>query len=305
MPGWTLQPGDEIERKRLHADFGGSGQGGITPSGRTPNVFVFSDPSEGEQHGYVDRWRDGVFHYTGEGQLGDQRMIRGNAAILNHETDGRALRLFTGARGTVRYEGEFDLDPATPYYETDAPETGDGPVRKVIVFQMRPKDTAARTGRSRLDAAMEGPTTSPVAVEEQWTERAFVAPSQEPYEAERREQKLVLALKAYLEGNGHDVCRLKIVPPGEAKPLFTDLFDRTTNTLIEAKGSVERGSIRMAIGQLADYSRFVDSGPARRAVLLPEHPRQDLVDLLDSQNVLIIWPGQEPGFVDNVGGELL
>ena len=51
---------------------------------------------------------------------------------------------------------------------------------------------------------------------------------------------------------------------GEAKPLFTDLFDRTTYTLIEARGSVERGSIRMAIGRLADYGRFIDSAPARR-----------------------------------------
>lgn len=170
---------------------------------------------------------------------------------------------------------------------------------------MRPKDTGAKPSRSKLDAALDGGTTAEVPVEEQWTEHAFVAPSHEPYEAERREQKLLLALKAHLERKAHDVCRLKIVPRGEAKPLFSDLFDRTTNALIEAKGSVERGAVRMAVGQLADYSRFVNGGKARRAVLLPERPREDLLALLDSQDVVTIWPGDKIGFVDTAGGELV
>ena len=94
----------------------------------------------------------------------------------------------------------------------------------------------------------------------------------------------------FLERQGHDVCRLKIVPPGEAKPLFSDLYDRTTGTLIEAKGSVERDAIRMAIGQLTDYRRFVDGGPNDLGVLLPSEPRADLLALLTSQNIMAIWP---------------
>lgn len=74
--------------------------------------------------------------YPPEFGRGDQRMISGNASILNHEAEGRALRVFMGARGLVRYEGEFTLDPKEPFYTTDAPETGNGPVRKVIVFRM-------------------------------------------------------------------------------------------------------------------------------------------------------------------------
>lgn len=76
---WTLKPGDEIERKLLQEEHGGRTQGGIGPSNKSPNVFVFSDPVAGEQHGYFDGWRDdGCFHYTGEGQRGDQRMVSGN-----------------------------------------------------------------------------------------------------------------------------------------------------------------------------------------------------------------------------------
>jgi hypothetical protein len=292
-------------RTELHARFGGRGQGGIGPSRRSPNVLIFSDPAAGEPHGYFDGWRDdGCFHYTGEGQRGDQRMVSGNAAILHHEADGRALRVFTGARARVRYEGEFALDPEQPCYETDAPETGNGPVRKVIVFRLRPRDTVPKPSRSPLDAVLGEGVTAEVPVEEQWTERTFVQPDRQPYEAERREQKLVLALKAHLEEVGHEICRLKIVPPGQAKPLFSDLLDRTTNCLIEAKGTVERGAIRMAIGQLADYSRFVGGEPVR-AVLLPEAPRPDLRALLKSQGVALIWPKPPNGFQDDRDGALV
>jgi hypothetical protein len=297
---WALQPGDAIERKTLQERYGGRTQGGIGPSARSPNVLLFSDPVAGEPHGYFDGWRaDGCFHYTGEGQRGDQQMKSGNAAILNHVSADRALRLFLGARGRVVYEGEFEVDPDTPSYTTDAPETRNGPIRNVIVFRLRPLGVRPKPSSSKLD--LVGQTgVEDVPVEEQWTERTFVAPSQEPYETERREQALVLAFRDYLLDQGHEVSRLKIVPAGEAKPLFSDLMDRTTNTLFEAKGTVERGSIRMAIGQLLDYSRFVEPAP-RCAVLLPSAPRQDLRDLLQSAGVDLVWR-EGKKFIDSADG---
>src|ERR1700676_4205925 len=82
---WALQPGDAIERKVLQARYGGGQQGGGGPARGSPKGLIFSEPAAGEPHGYFDGWRaDGCFHYTGEGQRGDQEMKSGNAAILNH-----------------------------------------------------------------------------------------------------------------------------------------------------------------------------------------------------------------------------
>ena len=58
----------------------------------SPNVLLFTDQASGSPHGYVfDGWVDDgddkVFLYTGEGQRGDQQLIRGNAAILNHRPE--------------------------------------------------------------------------------------------------------------------------------------------------------------------------------------------------------------------------
>ncbi len=285
---WALQPGDAIEREMLQERYGGRTLGGIGTSKRSPNVMLFSDPPAAEPHGLFDGWRaDGCFHYTGEGQRGDQQMKSGNAAILNHERDGRALRLFLGTRGRVVYEGQFGLASDWSFYTTDAPEPPNGPVRNVIVFRLLPLEVRPRPSSSKLDR-LSNVAVEDVPVEEQWTEMAFVAPSRQADEAERREQALVLAFRDHLLKRGHAVGRLKIWPPGEAKPLFSDLIDHTTNTLIVAKSTVERGAIRMAIGQLLDYGRFVEPS-AHLAVLLPSQPRHDLRELLKTAGVDVVW----------------
>ncbi|WP_353862055.1 hypothetical protein [Azospirillum formosense] len=127
-----------------------------------------------------------------------------------------------------------------------------------------------------------------VPVEEQWIEKAFVDPAREPYEMERREAKLVLALRDHLRGQGHSVVRLKLLPEGEAKPILTDLYDKTANLLVEAKGTTERGAVRMALGQLADYRRFLDAPEC--AILLPAEPRLDLKRLAAAEAATLIWP---------------
>jgi hypothetical protein len=127
-----------------------------------------------------------------------------------------------------------------------------------------------------------------VPVEQALTERMLVEGDREPYEAERKEQKLVLWQADSLERHGHDVCRLQFLADGEAAPMFCDLYDKTDEVLYEAKGTTTRIAMRMAIGQLADYARFIDV--QRRVVLMPEKPRPDLVALAASQGIEVVYP---------------
>ena len=282
-----LTPGDATARIDLHEAYGGRRQGGISPSRQTPNVFLFTDPSKGLVHGYLyDGWRDDdYYHYTGEGQYGDQRMVQGNRAIRDHRDEGRDLHVFEVSKGSATYLGPFEY---VDDYQVDAPETGDGPVRKVIVFRLRPLGSRPGPSRSKLDQ-LDRDLVSEVGVEAHLTETTLVEPDRKPYEVERREQALVVKLKAELLRQGHEVCRLQFRPRGEPAPLFCDLFDKTTGVFFEAKGSVSRGAIRMALGQLADYARF-PSPPPTKAVLVPEEPRPDLLALAASENVTVVWP---------------
>ena len=63
---------------------------------------------------------------------------------------------------------------------------------------------------------------------------------------------------------------------------------------IEAKGSVSPDAIRMAIGQIFDYKRFASSKTAV-STLLPERPRPDLVELIESAGINMIYQA-EGGF---------
>lgn len=104
---------------------------------------------------------------------------------------------------------------------------------------------------------------------------------------------------------GHSVSRQRLLPSGEARPIITDLFDATTGTLVEAKGSVERNAVRMAIGQLFDYRRLFDPGEVKHlAALFPTEPRTDLRALLSEQGIVVIYR-TETGFHDSTGGSLV
>jgi hypothetical protein len=249
-------------------------------------VLLFSDPSSCEQHGYLDGWHeDGFFHYSGEGQHGDQVMSRGNKAIRDHLTDGRELHVFlsNGNGRPVTYAGQFEC---IDNYQVDAPEGNDGPLRTMIMFRLCPIDSIAPTKASTVSPAAST-AVDEVSVEQYMTERMLLYPSREPIEAERREAKLVQDYKSFAEKQGRVMVRLRIQPQAEAKPLFTDLFDRTSNLLIEAKGTVTREAIRMSIGQLLDYRRFVTPSP-RLAVLVPQGLRADLRNLLTSNGIGVI-----------------
>jgi 5-methylcytosine-specific restriction protein A len=128
-------------RADLHARFGGNAQSGIAPCADHPYVFLFTAPA-GEQYGYEDGWLSPTqFSYTGEGQLGDMEMARGNRAILQHTTDGRELHLFekTDRSGYYRYLGQFRYAGHQVQRGTDA----DGDDRNKIVFTLETVEAAA------------------------------------------------------------------------------------------------------------------------------------------------------------------
>ena len=283
---------ETISRRELHAAAGGQQQSGISPSSRYPLVFLFTNPSTGEAHGYFDGENpDGYYHYSGEGQSGDQVMWRGNKRIRDHASDGRTLHLFEGAgKGLVTYKGEYEY---VDHYETDEAENGSPLYRKVFMFRLRRTDGASGqhtvdpVSVTRLEIPRET-TVEDVPTEAHETERYFMGNAGEPSESERREAALVKAYELHSRQGGRRMLRKRINVAGEVKPLFCDLWDPTSALLIEAKGSTSREAVRMAVGQLLDYRRFIEPRP-ELAVLLPERPRRDLVAYLQSVDVAIIY----------------
>ncbi len=296
--GWEIFPGAMLRRRAVHEVYGGNRQSGISPSAKSANILLFFDLLKGRQHGYFDGWGDdGCFHYTGTGQVGDQRMDGDNQAILEHRDSGRPLRLFQVTKKSwVRYLGKFALDPESPWYASRAPATGGGPLRSVLVFRLRPDgdvdegETAASAGIDTSSQVLSIP------LEEAHVTGYKTTRSREEATAVRREGKLVQEYAAYLRSLGHKIDRKNIRPAGQAGPLLTDLYDETVNDLVEAKSDVSRDSIRMAVGQLFDYRRFIQPSP-RLNILVPVRPREDLLHYCASVDVTVIWKAESvPGW---------
>lgn len=125
--------GHEYNRRtEIHEPYGDQAQGGISTPKNFPMIFIFTSDT-GEQYGYKDEYRDGIFWYTGEGQVGDMKMRAGNKAIFEHTKNGKNIYVFEYTRKAyVRYVGSANcLD----YREEIRPDSN-GDNRKVFVFHL-------------------------------------------------------------------------------------------------------------------------------------------------------------------------
>lgn len=78
--------------------------------------------------------------------------------------------------------------------------------------------------------------------------------------------------------------------------MFTDLYDHTSETLYEAKASSARDSVRLAIGQLFDYRRFIPE-VQEIGVLLPSVPSEDVLTLLSELGIRCVVRMEDSEFV--------
>lgn len=118
---------------QLREAFLGSFNGGINICKRT-NTIVITSLHTGNRI-YDDKLFDGdVMYYTGEGQVGDQKMWKGNKAILEASSIGRSIHLFVRFKKTeYTYYGKVKL-VGEPFFVEEKDIHGNA--RKVIKFPM-------------------------------------------------------------------------------------------------------------------------------------------------------------------------
>ncbi|MBB1261181.1 hypothetical protein [Streptomyces alkaliterrae] len=323
-----LVPGMTTTREAIAAAYGCGIFQGIEPADQAGKVFVFSDPSAGEEYGYTfdGRAEDDEFGplylYTGAGANGPQKPSGRNGSLLSHMEKEREVHLFV-ANGRVpggkamqqRYIGQMVVDPIRPYEVRRGPGR-DGVMRDVLVFRLRPAagTTPAWTEADNLAEARKGaieftkpvlPPAEPVALprqqgarvkepERHHTSETVADVLAGPRKVFRREGRLVQEFAAHLEAMGHEIHSFQITIAGEPGALIPDLYDATDHVLYEAKGLTTRHNVRMAIGQLADYRRHVPRREELRvAVLLPDEPTSDVRDLLHEEGVELIYQTEE------------
>ena len=84
--------------------------------------------------------------------------------------------------------------------------------------------------------------------------------------------------------------------------LKVDLANFTEKVIIEVKAGTSRGYVREAIGQVLDYMHQMSQSAEwqgwKPAILLPGRPSEDLVGLVSSLHIQLIYENAEGRFVD-------
>lgn len=82
-----------------------------------------------------------------------------------------------------------------------------------------------------------------------------------------------------------------------------DLYDEERRIMIEAKSTTDRHNIRMAIGQLFDYSnlmQLIRGKTVKCAMLLPKRLDSSMEEFLKTIHIAAIWKDHN-SFIDNIG----
>ena len=140
--------------------------------------------------------------------------------------DGRRVHLFAGAGGEVEYVTELVIDDDEPLLR----DRGARDRRRAAAARLRVQVPPARRRRPAVPLeARRRPRAwrRGGADREPLDGEVLRQPVRRGVRSERREQELVLELEAYLRRQGHDAARLKIVPAGERRPIFCDVYDKT------------------------------------------------------------------------------
>ncbi|MER7519462.1 hypothetical protein [Streptomyces sp. NPDC126499] len=244
-------------------------------------------------------WRtDGLLHYLGASPVFD-RPVQGwdalshpsNSRLLAAAEEGRPLHVFETGRRTARYIDEFILEDVGP---SQPLRVGTG-FACPPVFRLRPTETVAHVP-GQLAAVCDAQVVSfrPV-------ERSDLLCDQSALDTAklRPESRLVLRFCRHLNRGGHSTLSLQIRHTPDHAPMFTDMWVDSAYLLIEAKAKPDRESVRMALSQLADYTRFLDH--PKKAVLLPERPTPDVIALAHSQQSAVIWPTAGGRWLSSIG----
>ncbi|MCX5090511.1 hypothetical protein OOK36_16715 [Streptomyces sp. NBC_00365] len=265
--------------------------------GRTLRVFtqVGQVPKSGAKtHRYLGEFTlDALEPYVWRRVHGEDGKER-NVIIFRLRPDGEvqhsSKNLIPPAKETTWELVPFEVVTAATL-QTDPATTGALSTSK----QRRKKSSSLR--KANENAATSGTFVTPEAFNKKMSLRASAA----AHIVVRREAELTRTYMAYLKSMGRKTGAFQIKVKGLTSTLRTDLYDATEHVLYEAKGSSAREDVRMALGQILDYSRYVrtkdHTEPPKRVILLPEEPDLDMFDLCESCGVEIVYRSENGSFI--------
>lgn len=291
---WTLLRGQSILRTMLHDRYSGIRQGRIAPSRKTKNIFLFTDYISSKEHGnQTDYWSDDfTFNYCGDGQVGDQELTRRNRQVLNHELDGRKLRLFNPVSGKVTYLGEMKIDSENPYvFEQRIGR--DSQSRNVIIFKLKRVVDSERDSGNHNQVSTESDSLEQNYLFANETSREINAP--EPFSTDPNLLDRALQIHSITQNTVANWLIGNSITPKSPASSYCD-FDIAWDSdfgkvVCEVKSINQQNEIhqfRLGLGQVLEYSEKLRAIPVLMFNRKPVNTL--LIGVANKVGVTVLWP---------------
>jgi hypothetical protein len=208
----------------------------------------------------------------------------------NHIDDIGENHIATSAVNPLRSDA-FELSDAEPEVRRAPDRNGDE--RDVLVFHLLPVgQTKQLTKKTKLVQAASVTWQDPERNTGDSHTRQINASTTI---ATRQEAQLQNRYIEFLRNKGFEVGTYTISIPESNAPLRVDLVDKNNQRLIEVKAGSSRGYVREAIGQVLDYvfqMKRIENEIWHPAILLPGRPSDDLVILITSLGIELVWESE-------------
>lgn len=289
--------GELFKRNELHKIVGGSFRQGMTSCLDKNAFLLFHDKKSGIEFGY-DKWEglqvDGTFAYTGQGIQGNQRLTRGNAALIKAHESAKPIYLIESNAGICELLGEYAL--GEPHYEIKKAWDIKKNLRDVFVFNLIP------VSKVKLQASPIYDDLKLTGINSLWiapndSEVFSKGKASSERNIKRIEHGLQKRFGEYLISRGHAVQQYQFKFEKTKGFLQPDFWIESLKLVVEAKASSARDYVRIGIGQVLDYANLstINSTNFKPALLLPNKPSQDLCKLIYELGILLIIES-ETGF---------
>ncbi|MFE2939039.1 hypothetical protein ACFXKG_08260 [Streptomyces sp. NPDC059255] len=288
---------------------------------------------------YTGAGMSGDQSFSGSGGTGNKAILRHAQQGRTLHLFVREGKIPGTGTKTHRYVGEFAVDEEQPFVPRRS-IGADERERTTIVFRLRPTGDFEQSAKDTLVPALgttaqfvPRAVTIDMLQAAAVTEGNFIAPdlrNENNFAAlgaaasgklipvksmnvtefaraasaattvRRKKALLIESYVARLEAQGHSVGSFQIKIEGHTSTLRTDFFDATDYVLYEAQGSSDRDAVRIALGRLLDYRRYIKLDnreyEPKSVALLPSRPDADMEILLASHGTSLIYREDDGSF---------
>ena len=295
-----LIPNKGYLRQDIHKSFGGNQQAGIVSIPRLNSIFLINSFG-GSVFGYEDGWSEGVYKLSGEGMLGDQKLVKGNKLLFESIGTDKRIFLFEPAKDREPYSHILHGELRCVDYETIEGLDKDKNIRKMYKFHLQDVNHPEMKKIAQEDILKE--------IKDKFTEE-IQEEIEEEYSNKSDRETSVSTKERSLSTEDYSTARNKVIKRTQkenklvseyidvlrnegfnTKHSQVDIVAEKENETIYIEAKILKGATTAAhgLGQILHYDFILEKKADKLALLFDKKPNDQTIKFIKQYDIEIIY----------------